>query len=326
MRRTISIMTIIILAILIIGCGPVQTEKFADIKTNETAFVIPLEGESKSGQAKFFSEEYLKENKVPTKRISLSQRKKTTGRWSWNYEWIPTVTVITVDRSPITREWTSDATSGTSNKNQALYVESADSIGFGVGIIISASILEEDTPRFLYRYGGKPLADIIDNNVRGRIGAILSREFAKYDLETGRRMKNDITKIIQDDIIPFFKQDGITISSVGLAEGLVYEDKEIQNAINKKFTAEMQIQIETQNNIAQAKVNERNVGIAEAAKRSALEFKQAAEAQTAMVELEIRKMKAQAALNYSSTWDGKLPEKMIPEGVGMMFLDQDSKK
>ena len=37
------------------GCGPYPTEQAVEVKNNETAFVVPLEGDSKSKQAQFMS-------------------------------------------------------------------------------------------------------------------------------------------------------------------------------------------------------------------------------------------------------------------------------
>ena len=57
------------------GCGPYPTEQAVEVKNNETAFVVPLEGDSKSKQAQFMSIEYLEKAKVATKRIVIPLRK-----------------------------------------------------------------------------------------------------------------------------------------------------------------------------------------------------------------------------------------------------------
>ena len=89
------------------GCGPYPTEQAVEVKNNETAFVVPLEGDSKSKQAQFMSIEYLEKAKVATKRIVIPQRKRSLGRAWFDYEWIPLARVIVVDRSPVTRSgWT----------------------------------------------------------------------------------------------------------------------------------------------------------------------------------------------------------------------------
>ena len=96
-------------AILIIalatGCNrrPYQEEKYIDINPNETAFVIPLEQGTKGDQKQLKSIEYLEQKKVATKRIYTPTMWHQTGRYENDGEWIPSVVVIKVDRSPVTR-------------------------------------------------------------------------------------------------------------------------------------------------------------------------------------------------------------------------------
>jgi len=307
---------ILVLLVMVLGltaCGPAKTDRFKTIKPNETAFVIPVEGVTKAGQKAFMSVEFLNQQKVATKRIYLPLREISTGRWWWEYEWIPTVDIITVDRSPITREWTGDAKTGSTNKNQALWVESSDSIGFGVGVNLTAMILEEDAALFLYKYAGKSLSAIVDNNVRGRVNAILSREFAKYTLEVGRDKKNDIIDKVEKDTVDYFKKMGVTISNVGLSEGLVYEDKEIQNKINENFVAEMDISIKENQRLSQAKTNAMNIEIAEAEAVAASKWAAAAEDRKKQIDVKIAQMLAEAKLTMAKKWDGKLPANLIPQ-------------
>ena len=302
------------------ACGSPKLEKLVEIAPNQTAFMVPLEGNTKADQGKFMSEDYLNQNKVATKRVSLPQRKVATGRFSsWDYVWVPTAKIIAVDRTPVTREWTGDDSTGTAKTNQALWVESSDSIGFGLGVNVTAHITEEDAAKFLYNYAGKPLQDVVDQNVRGYINSVLSREFSKYTLEQGRDKKNAIIDIAQKATTEHFAQYGVTIDNLGFSEGMVYEDKEIQDIINKNFTAEMKIQIEQNNNMAQDKVNERNVSIAVAARRSAEEFAKAKEAQVAQVTLEIQKMNAQANLERAGKWNGSLPAQLMPADAQILY-------
>lgn len=113
--------SIIILAVImtITSCiGPYKVEKYKDIGTNETGFLVPLEAGTKDSQKMLKSIDYLEQKKVAAKRVSINQRKRDTGRWWWEYEYIPTDTLIVVHRAPVTREW-SDAKKGV---NQILSV------------------------------------------------------------------------------------------------------------------------------------------------------------------------------------------------------------
>lgn len=140
-----------------VGCGDYKKEIVREIGENQTAFVVPLEGDTKGGQKKFMSIEYLNapEVKVATKRITIPTRKLHTGRMWWEYKWIETVKLIVVDRTPVTRVWTSGKETGTSATNQAFCVESRESVDFCAGATAMATIPEADAALYLYHYAGK---------------------------------------------------------------------------------------------------------------------------------------------------------------------------
>lgn len=311
---------VLVIAFSAIGCiPPPKVEKIIEINTNETAFLVPLEGRSKAGQAKFMSLEYLEEAKVATKRVSLPQRGKKIGRFAWNIEWIPTMRVIKVNRTPITREWTQSAKTGTTKNDDAIWVESKDSIGFSVGVNITALISEDNAADFLYYYAGKPLRDVIDQNIRGFVTSILSREFGNRDLTDCKKDKKEISELALNQSVTNFKQMGITITNLGLVGGLTYEDKEIQEAINAAYTAEMSIKRADMERKAQVNINAKKVSIAVAEREAAEEFAKAQEAMIAKVRLEIERIKAEATKIAANKWDGKVPSKILPEGSAFLF-------
>ena len=62
------LISFILVSILCFGClKPPKVEVNEIIETNETAFLVPLEGKSKEGQGKFMSIDYLEEAKIATK-------------------------------------------------------------------------------------------------------------------------------------------------------------------------------------------------------------------------------------------------------------------
>jgi len=89
-----------------------RSDRHVVIGPNETAFVIPLEGDS-TAQGRVQSIDALEKAKVMAKRIYLPVRKRDLGRGPANYEWVPTLKVVKVDRSPVTREWTAEVSTGT---------------------------------------------------------------------------------------------------------------------------------------------------------------------------------------------------------------------
>jgi len=319
MRKSINYLIIVLFTIIsssfLVGCGPSKTDMYEEIQPSETVYVIPLEGET-SKQGKFDSEEYLEKNKVATKRVYLPLKKVSTGRYWWNYKWIPTVKVVKVDRKPITFVW--EAATG-------INVESKDSIGFTVGVNLSAYITEENTSRFLYRYPSGDLNSVLNAIVKSKATEVLSREFAKYDLEGdgdgrgARQLKGEIVELTKKELTDFFEGTGVTITTFGLIGGLAYDDAEIQIAINENFKSELGIKDKENERIAQEKVNIKNISIAEAEKKAAQAFAEAAEDRKKMVEIEVSKIFAEAKLVTAQKWNGVLPANIMPEGAGYIL-------
>lgn len=220
------------------GCmKPPITEKSEEVKNNETAFVIQLEG---NAQAKVNSLEQLEKLRVSAKRIMISQRYKKVGRMWWQAIVIPTVKVIKVDRSPVTREWSADESTGTKAKNEGIWAESMDSIGFSTGFNCTAEVTEENAATFLYYYPGGSLAQVMDDQIRNDIQSEASEKAARYKMDECRKKKIEIIQIVREKVIPKFARTGITISTIGMFGGFTYEDEEIQTSINATFVAQQE--------------------------------------------------------------------------------------
>jgi len=235
LRHIIVTLSLAVLATAFTGCvRPYDTPEYVEVKANETAYVVPLEGESDAG-VKFDSEAYLDKLKVATKRIQIPHRWNQLGRETLgaNGEWIDTVRVITVDRSPVTRQWSPGETSKT-----ALWLESADSIGFSTGFSVTAYVEEADTSRFLYSYKATSLSDVLDTELRARIQSVASQVSAAYRMDNLRERKNELIDKVKADVVPFFKAKGITITTIGQFGGFEYENKAIQLAIDDTFVAQ----------------------------------------------------------------------------------------
>ena len=238
------------------GCWkPYHEAMLCEIDTSETAFLIELAGENK--QAENDSEAKLAKNMLSTKRIEIPYEWKSTGRRTTTGEWIPSFKLVLVDREPEDRVWTADANSGTSSGNQGIWVESKDSVGFSTGIVISARIEDNaDAIKFLHNYPPRAkkeyknsrgevfhadmsdLAYVLDHNVYNRVSKVFAEEAAKYPMDECRERKNEIVAAIEADVVPFFEQRGITITTVGITGGFTYQNKKIQDAIDNVFEAQ----------------------------------------------------------------------------------------
>ena len=267
---------------------PYDKPEFQTIEASQTAFLVPLIGDT-SNQGAFDSEELLLETKVATKEIQIPHRWVQTGRQHWMGEWRPSATLIIVERKPVSRSWESgDSTASSSNK--AIFGETADNIGIYVGMNCTAMIEEKDAAKFLYRYNNTPLETIIDTDIKKMVED-------RFNIETANVMSTDlgvkkgqIVEAVKQYVVAYFKEYGITITVLGLKEGVSFENPEIQQALDAKFASEQDL-------VIQQNKNEANLAKAEAEAAAAViaaEAEAQAQLKAAQAEIEIAKAKAEA--------------------------------
>lgn len=211
---------------------PYDVPEYAEIGTSETGYLLPLEG-SVGKQTKFDSEVMYEQNKVAIKRVQITHKWVQTGRLFSSGKWVPTVRLVKVDRHPITREWTADSSTGTTRKNQAIWVESADSVGFSVGFSCTAKIEEKDASKFLYQYTSKDLADVMDSEIRVKIQESAADKCAEYELDELRGKKKELIEYVREQTVAFFELRGISITAIGMFGGFTYENPKVQESIDK---------------------------------------------------------------------------------------------
>lgn len=273
------------------------------IEANQTAFLIPLKGDTGS-QASFESEELLNEAKVAAKQVYITETREKMG--FLNHRWVADNMLIIVDRTPVTREWSSTADVGTSNADQAIYAESKESIGFSVGMNCSAQIYtEDDAVKFLYSYNNQSLSDIMDKEIRARVESDFVEMCAKYTMQGILEEKQAIMNAVRDDVTSYFAERGITITVLGMKDGIKYDDPTVQAAINAEFVAD-------RNAKAQAIENQTRI---EKAKSDA-----DAKLKAAQVEAEAKLVAAQAeadaisiAANAQAEANAKIAESLTPD-------------
>ncbi len=301
MKKMIALVLMLVLVgTCLCGCvRPYDKPEFVTIEPHQTAFLIPLIGDT-TNQASFESEDMLMQAKVAAKEIQIPHRWVQTGRRSWKGEWRATMALIVVDRSPVTREWSSTKDIGTSAVNQAIYAESSESIGFSAGMNCSAQIYSEnDAVKFLYCYNNKPLSEIMDTEIRARVESKFVEECASRTLNEILVQKEEIMKAVRDDVVNYFAEHGITITVLGMKDGLEYDDTTIQKSINDKFSSEMKL-------TTQENENRRIISEAEAK----------AEANRILSESITNEILKQ---QYYEKWDGKLPNVMTGTDNGIII-------
>jgi hypothetical protein len=210
---------------------PYDVPEFAEVDSSESAFLIPLEGDT-TNQAAFQSVKFLEEKKIATKRVQITHRWQQMGYLPRSGHYVATVRLVKVDRRPITREWTKSPKTGTSPKDEAIAVESKESVNFSMGLSCTAHIPEESAAVFLYSYPSQSLSEMLDMEVRARIHQIIAEEAGTYNVFDLPAKKNEIMKAVRDDVVPFFKKKGIEITTLAMLGGLTFDNAEIQRAID----------------------------------------------------------------------------------------------
>ena len=293
---------IVLLLILIMTCTmftgcrkPYDTPEFVTIEASQTAFLIPLVGDS-TAQSAFESEELLIEAKIATKEIQIPHRWVQTGRQNWMGEWKPSATLIVVERKPVSRSWESGNSADVSDK--AIFGETSDQIGIYVGMNCTAMIEEKNAAKFLYRYNNTPLETVIDTDIKKLVEDRFNIEIAKYTSTELGVKKGEIVESVKDFVIPYFEEYGITITVLGMKEGVSYENDEIQKAIDAKFASEQEL-------VIQQNKNDAALAKAEADAKAMI---MAAEAQARANELLTESLTPELLEKmYYEKWNGELP-------------------
>lgn len=308
MKKIIAMtLVVIMLCCTFSGCKPYDKPEFVTIEASQTAFLIPLVGDT-SQQASFESEELLLQAKIATKEIQIPHRWVQTGRWSNSGKWVPSATLIVVERKPVSRSWESGESTAESS-NKAIFGETADGIGIYVGMNCTAMIEETDAAKFLYRYNNTPLKKVIDTDIKKMVEDEFNMQTSKYKSSELLAHKADIMEAVKTKVVGYFKEYGITITVLGLKEGISYENPTIQEALDAKFASEQDLEIQLNKNAATIAKAEAN------AEATIIKAEAQAEANRLLSESLTDEILKQ---QYYEKWDGKLPEVMTDNGSGVI--------
>jgi hypothetical protein len=242
------------------GCmRPYEPINLQSIDTSEEGFLIPLRGD-KTKQSSTNSEEDLKLHLVTSKQVQIPQQWVQKGYefLGANGVWQDAARLIKVDRQPVTREWTADPTTGTSNTNQAVWVMTSDQVEFSTGWTITARIASrDDAIRFLHNYPNGSLKDILDGEVRSKLQAVFGLEVTDLPMDELRKAATPHILKTTTAVNDFFKERGITITNIGITGGFVYKDPSIMKKMVDIFNAEQERTMAAAGTAAQAEKNKR---------------------------------------------------------------------
>ncbi len=338
LRAAARSLAILALLLALPGCyRPFEPVHMETIGTSEEGFLIPYTGDGKK-QASSNNEEYLKQNLIYTKQVRIPQQwiQKGYETMGANGEWQDAAKLIKVDKSPVTREWTADPNSGTSNRNEAIWVMTSDQVEFSTGWTCTARIeSRDDAVKFLHNYPAGSLKDVMDSEVRAKLQATFGLEVTDLPMDELRKQATPhIQKTVVKDVTEFFKARGITITNLGITGGFVYKDKSILDTMVKVFNAEQEKAIAAAANSAQEEKNKQILAAAQGKAEALLKEKKAeadgiqliADAKAYEIAkakedlksyLELKRLEIEKA--KLEKWDGRFPTTFM--GMGAMYPD-----
>lgn len=311
------------------GCWrPFEPIELQTISPNEEAFLLPLTADVKQ-QTSTNNEEYLKQNLVYTKQVRIPQQwvQKGYEYLGPNGKWQAAAILVKVDKSPVTREWTADPNSGTSNKNEAIWVMTSDQVEFSTGWTCTARIASrDDAVRFLHNYPNGSLKDVLDTEVRGKLQATFGLEVTDQPMTKLRQEATPHILRTTKDVCDFFKDRGVTITNLGITGGFIYKDKSIMDTMVRVFNAEQEKAIATAGFQAQEETNKAVFAEAEGRAKALIMSKQAEADSIKLVadaksyEIDKAKMDSEMYVTLKrleierdklQKWDGKFPTYFI---------------
>jgi hypothetical protein len=231
-------------------------------KADETIVLVPLMGDTKSGQSKLNSEDFYRANLVASKYVVIPHA-KLQGSGDLFNDYVNSHQAIVVKRTPFAREWVSSSSRGTSTKDESFHCETAQSHNVSTGVAIGAMIKEEDAPKYLYYFGPDNNKIMRTSQTGGEydkdltfVSAIQARDFGETMDTFGRRLiQTELCKQFSarstDDAIKDkaaimaaaeatarkqLGEMGITVLYMGFAEPLNF-DGPVQHAINETYIA-----------------------------------------------------------------------------------------
>ena len=324
------------------GCWrPFEPIKLEVIQPNEEAFLLPFT-ESIELQTSTHTEDYLRRNMVHTQQVKVPQQWVPHGYETFrpNGEWRDAAILVRVDKSPVTREWTADPNSGTSSKNEAIWVMTSDQVEFSTGWTCTARVASrDDAVKFLHNYPNGTLAQVMDGEIRAKLQSEFGLEVTDLPMEELRLKATPHIQQVVDSVKSFFAERGITITNLGISGGFVYKDPSIVKTLVEVFNAEQakliamaetatqseknkKLQLEADSR-AKAILSEREAeaeGIKLVADAKSYEISKATEnpeIYMRLKQLEIEKAK-------TDSWDGHFPTYFMAPGVDSLQLLLDT--
>ena len=96
------------------------------------------------------------------------------------------------------------------------------------------------------------IREILDTEIRARVLSVYADQAAEYTMDELRDKKRELMEAVKADVMPYFRERGITITTIGQFGGFSYENPAIQEAIDRVFEAQQDEEVA----VAEAKAAE----------------------------------------------------------------------
>lgn len=324
------------------GCWrPFEPVKLEVIQPNEEAFLLPFT-ENIEHQTSTHTEDYLRKNLVHTQQVKLPQQWVPRGYefLGANGEWRDAAILVRVVKSPVTREWTADPNSGTSSKNEAIWVMTSDQVEFSTGWTCTARVASRDgAVKFLHNYPNGSLTQVMDQEIRAKLQSEFGLEVTDLPMVELRLKATPHIQRVVDMVIEFFAERGITITNLGISGGFVYKDPSIVKALVEVFNAEQAKLIAIADTATQSEKNKRLQLEADSRAKAVLTEREA-EAEGIKLVADAKSYEMTKAIEDPQSymllkqieveqakidkWDGRFPTYFMGQGVDALNLMLDA--
>lgn len=326
----------LLLLLFTAGCRkPFEPIKLEIIEPHEVGFLISNENvkDQSTTASEDFATSMVNSQQVKIPQVWIQLGYETLG---WNGEWRDGARLIKVDTSSVTREWTADPNSGTSNKNEAIWVMTSDQVEFSTGWSCTAKIATRaDAAKFLANYKNGSLDKVMDQEIRGTLATEFGLNVTDMPMDTLRKGATPIITKTVATVKAFFLERGITITNLGITGGFVYKDPKIIAKMVEVFTAEQEKSIAIAKTVAQEEMN-KQILLAAKSKAEAILAEKEAEAQGIQAVADAKAYEIEKAQKSEEfylklkeievrakgleKWDGKYPVYMMGGGQGVNML------
>jgi len=236
-----------------------QKSDYADpimIEPSESAFWVPSTGDNEHTQVAMDTEDYYRNKKI-SKKLFLIPHMHLTGSGTFFDYYVPSGTLIIVDRSMYSREWIAALHRGTSARDEGIHCQSSEGIDTTVGVSIGTEVTEDQAPRFLSHFKTKTpqgsrtdpqvmfnavyfspsLAEVMDNVLRPVIGQMVCKQIMARTVDDASREANVMMDAIRVEVTKYLDNVGIKLDNIGWADTFTYPAA-VQAAIDQRYAVE----------------------------------------------------------------------------------------